>query len=158
MELLASRSTVSMLFVSPRYRFRYARSVRANTFQSTWRRSSPGEYARYSANSWEKPKSGERWRPATNPSTTVLATRSSPEMEASVDGSRKRCSIYFTGRGIRDFTAETQRRRVKKDKTKSENAEGAEVTGATEGSLNWFTSRFKPFVRTGSLKLMRSPP
>ena len=60
--------------------------MRAKTFQSTWRRSSPGEYARYSANSWLKPKSGERCRPLTNPSTTVFATRSRPEIPASTDG------------------------------------------------------------------------
>src|SRR5208337_245175 len=93
MELLASRRTVSKLLVSPRYLLRYARSVRAKTFQSTWRRSSPGEYARYSANSWLKPKSGDRCRPATNPSTTVLAMRSRLEISARTIGSRKRCTI-----------------------------------------------------------------
>src|SRR5579864_6925304 len=59
------------------------------------RRSSPGLYARYSANSWLKPKSGERCSPATKPSTTVLAIKSRPLMEASVAGSRKRCSMGY---------------------------------------------------------------
>src|SRR5580700_7853195 len=56
------------------------------------RRSSPGLYARYSANSWLKPKSGERCRPATKPSTTVLATKSRPEIPARTAGSRNRCT------------------------------------------------------------------
>src|SRR5580692_5769670 len=69
------------------------RSVRAKTFQSTWRRSSPGESARYSANSWLNPKSGERCSPATKPSTTVLATRSRWEMPAKSAGSMKRVGV-----------------------------------------------------------------
>src|ERR1051325_2461755 len=89
---VASRIS-SWVLVSPRYRFRKHLSVRAKTFQSTCRRSSPSEYARYSANSWEKPKSGDRCIPATTPSATVFATKSSDEIEASVAGSRKRCSI-----------------------------------------------------------------
>src|ERR1700685_3577653 len=88
----------SWVLVSPRYFFRKHLSVRAKTFQSTWRRSSPGVYARYSANSWLKPKSGERCRPATKPSTTVFATRSSPEIPASTVGSRKRCKSVPLGR------------------------------------------------------------
>src|SRR5579884_2293592 len=87
---LASSKTMIAVFVSPRYRFRYAFSVRAKTFQSTCRKSSPGVYARYSANSWLKPKSGERCRPAMNPSTTVLAIRSRLEISARTAGSRKR--------------------------------------------------------------------
>jgi hypothetical protein len=63
--------------------------------------------------------------------------------------------VTFVTGSKNDFTAETQRRRVKKEK--SENAEGAEVTVGKEGSLKWFTRRFKPFVKTGSLKLIRSP-
>src|SRR5580700_6606015 len=62
------------------------------------RRSSPGLYARYSANSWLKPKSGERCRPATKPSTTVLATRSRPEIPARILGSRNRCTSGSRGR------------------------------------------------------------
>src|SRR5690348_7382646 len=94
-------------FVSPRYFFKKHLSVRAKTFQSTCRRSSPSEYARYSANCCENPKSGERWSPATNPSTTVFATRSRPEMEASVAGSRNRCSIKPSPSPRRRGDAET---------------------------------------------------
>src|SRR5580700_2827223 len=71
------------------------------------RRSSPGLYARYSANSWLKPKSGERCRPATKPSTTVLATRSRPEIPASTDGSRYRCTLgSCRWRHVRDQAAQ----------------------------------------------------
>src|SRR5215472_1256117 len=69
------------------------RSLRANTFQSTWRRSSPGVYARYSANSWLNPKSGDLWRPATKPSTTVFATRSRCDNPAKSWGSIKRVGV-----------------------------------------------------------------
>src|SRR5580704_17767964 len=50
-------------------------------------------YCWYSANSWLKPNFGDRCSPATKPSTTVFATRSRDEMEASTAGSRNCCSI-----------------------------------------------------------------
>src|SRR5258708_18909565 len=93
MDALVSSMSVNWLLVSPRYRLRNAFSVRAKTFQSTCRKSSPGVYARYSANSWLNPKSGERWRPATKPSTTVLATRSRCEIPARSAGSMKRVGV-----------------------------------------------------------------
>jgi len=40
-----------------------------------------------------KAEGGERCRPATKPSTTVFATRSSEEMDARTAGSRKRWSM-----------------------------------------------------------------
>src|SRR5437667_8830723 len=96
MDRLASSNTETWQFVSPRYRLRNIFSERANTFQSTWRRSSPGEYIRYSANSWLNPKSGERCKPEMKPSTTVLAIRSRLDIPASTDGSRNLCRLIVS--------------------------------------------------------------
>src|ERR1051325_7121866 len=93
MEAEVSSRMRSCVLVSPRYRFRKQRSVLAKTFQSTWRRSSPAVKARYWATPGDTPTPGDRCIPATNPSTTVFATKSREEMEARVAGSRNRWSI-----------------------------------------------------------------
>src|SRR5437762_31903 len=68
----------------------WKRSVLDQTFQSRWRRSSPGTYSRCCTNSTEWPKTGLLCMPEMKPSTTCRARRSSRVMRAIVSGCRKR--------------------------------------------------------------------
>jgi hypothetical protein len=85
-----SSRIVQLVLVSASNSLTKKRSVRANSFQSINRMSSPGMYWRCSAKSSDRPKKGEWCRPLMNPSTTVRDSRSRLEMRARVDGSRNR--------------------------------------------------------------------
>ena len=74
-------------------------SVRASSFQSSARMSSPGEYARWSRYSTENPWYGLRCRPVRNPSTTCRATSSMFPTRASPSGSK-----YLVARSVQRIT------------------------------------------------------
>src|SRR5512135_19866 len=97
MDRLQSRMRWIDVFVSPSNSFTKNRSRRPNTFQSILRMSSPGRYGLYSAKLTLNPRWGERWSPATNPSTTVRATSSRLEIRVSTAGSRKRVGCGVEG-------------------------------------------------------------
>src|SRR5512135_694964 len=97
MDRLQSRMRWIDVFVSPSNSFTKNRSRRPNTFQSILRMSSPGRYGLYSAKLTLKPRWGERWSPATNPSTTVRATSSRLEIRVSTAGSMKRVGCGVEG-------------------------------------------------------------
>src|SRR5688500_17464188 len=73
-------------FVSSSYCLTVKRSCRAQTFQSTWRRSSPATYSRCCRNSIDCPKYGLRCIPERNPSTMCRARTSSREIRLIASG------------------------------------------------------------------------
>jgi hypothetical protein len=60
--------------------------------------SSPGTYLRYSANSTDEPRCGERWRPATLPIMGVRDSKGIAPSRASTSVSRK--SYFMLAEGI----------------------------------------------------------
>src|SRR5579864_4783998 len=85
-----SSSTAKLAFVSASYCLTKYLSVRAYTFQSTRRMSSPGTYPRCSAKSIDAPKYGARCNPLMKPSTTVFASSSRLRIRPRTFGSIKR--------------------------------------------------------------------
>src|SRR5688572_29352707 len=77
MLLLTSTSSVQRRLVSSSNCLTYRRSCRAQTFQSTCRRSSPSAYSRCCRNSTDCPKYGLRCIPERKPSTMCRARISS---------------------------------------------------------------------------------
>src|SRR4051812_4318531 len=86
MLLETSISSVHRRFVSSSYCLTYSRSWRAQTFQSTCRRSSPVTYSRCCRNSTDCPKYGLRCIPERKPSTMCRARISSREMRLIASG------------------------------------------------------------------------
>src|SRR3954470_18523031 len=86
MLLEMSMSSVQRRFVSSSYCLTYSRSWRAQTFQSTCRRSSPVTYSRCCRNSTDCPKYGLRCIPERKPSTMCRARTSSREMRLIASG------------------------------------------------------------------------
>src|SRR5262245_49800279 len=86
MLLEISTSSVQRRFVSSSYCLTYSRSSRAQTFQSTCRRSSPVAYSRCCRNSTDWPKYGLRCIPERNPSTMCRARTSSREIRLIASG------------------------------------------------------------------------
>src|SRR6476646_9194469 len=81
-----STSSVQRRFVSSSNCLTYSRSWRAQTFQSTWRRSSPVTYSRCCRNSIDCPKYGLLCIPERNPSTMCRALTSSREIRLIASG------------------------------------------------------------------------
>src|SRR5436189_714300 len=86
MLLEISTRSVARRFVSSSYCLTYSRSWRAQTFQSTCRRSSPMTYSRCCRNSTDCPKYGLLCIPERNPSTMCRARTSSREMRLIASG------------------------------------------------------------------------
>src|SRR4051812_24000921 len=86
MELETSTSRVQRRFVSSSNCLTYSRSWRAQTFQSTWRRSSPVAYSRCCRNSTDCPKYGLLCIPERKPSTMCRARISSREIRLIASG------------------------------------------------------------------------
>src|SRR3954469_7701769 len=86
MLLEISMSRVQRRFVSSSYCLTYSRSWRAQTFQSTCRRSSPLTYSRCCRNSTDYPKQGLPCSPERKPSTTGPARTSSREIRLIASG------------------------------------------------------------------------
>src|SRR5688500_402391 len=91
MLLLTSTSRLQRRFVSSSNCLTYSRSCRAQTFQSTCRRSSPRAYSRCCKNSTDCPKYGLRCIPERNPSTMCRARSSSREIRLLASG----CKYLF---------------------------------------------------------------
>src|SRR5207237_6921481 len=81
-----SINSVARRFVSSSNALTYRRSWRAQTFQSTCRRSSPVVYLRCCRNSTDCPKYGLLCIPERNPSTMCRARTSSREMRLIASG------------------------------------------------------------------------
>src|SRR6476646_1093693 len=81
-----STSSVQRRFVSSSNCLTYSRSWRAQTFQSTWRRSSPVTYSRCCRNSTDCPKYGLLCIPERKPSTMCRARISSREIRLIASG------------------------------------------------------------------------
>src|SRR4051812_743077 len=92
--------TLKFVFVSASYSLMKCLSLRANSFQSIRRMSSPGMYARCSAKSVDAPRCGERCRPLMNPSTTIFEHLQIPDPreDAGVEETR-----LLRGRGSRHW-------------------------------------------------------
>src|SRR3954464_5817742 len=86
MLLETSISSVQRRLVSSSYCLTYNRSWRAQTFQSTCRRSSPVTYSRCCKNSTDCPKYGLLCIPERKPSTMCRARTSSREMRLIASG------------------------------------------------------------------------
>src|SRR5688572_22968164 len=86
MLLLTSTSRLQRRFVSSSNCLTYSRSWRAQTFQSTCRRSSPRAYSRCWRNSTDCPKYGLLCIPERNPSTMCRARISSREIRLIASG------------------------------------------------------------------------
>src|SRR5436190_5399097 len=86
MLLETSINSVQRRFVSSSNCLTYSRSCRAQTFQSTWRRSSPVVYSRCWRNSTDCPKYGLLCIPERNPSTMCRARISSREIRLIASG------------------------------------------------------------------------
>src|SRR5688572_12690364 len=86
MLLLTSTSRLQRRFVSSSNCLTYSRSWRAQTFQSTCRKSSPRAYSRCWRNSTDWPKYGLRCIPERNPSTMCRARISSREIRLIASG------------------------------------------------------------------------
>src|SRR5436190_14463888 len=86
MLLETSINSVQRRFVSSSNCLTYSRSCRAQTFQSTWRRSSPVVYSRCWRNSTDCPKYGLLCIPERNPSTMCRARTSSREIRLIASG------------------------------------------------------------------------
>src|SRR5262245_47493500 len=85
-EFEISTSSVQRRFVSSSNCLTYSRSCRAQTFQSTWRRSSPVTYSRCCRNSTDCPKYGLLCIPERKPSTMCRARTSSREIRLIASG------------------------------------------------------------------------
>src|SRR5437773_5565687 len=103
-----STSSVQRRFVSSSNCLTYRRSCRAQTFQSTCRRSSPVPYSRFWRNSTDCPKYGPLCIPERNPSTMCRARTSSREIRLIASGC-KNCfepgiarELVFLGGGASD--------------------------------------------------------
>src|SRR5436305_3904387 len=86
MLLDTSTRSVQRRFVSSSNCLTYSRSCRAQTFQSTWRRSSPVVYSRCCRNSTDCPKYGLLCIPERKPSTMCRARISSREIRLIASG------------------------------------------------------------------------
>src|SRR3954452_6744847 len=95
MDALAATRKGARTVLSYSYCLMYWRPVRAKTGQSSRRRSSPGVYSRYSANSTLKPWKGLRCWPLIAPSTSRRERKVRSEICAITSGSE-----YFGDSGI----------------------------------------------------------
>src|SRR5262245_29260772 len=108
MLLETSTSSVQRRLVSSSYCLTYRRSCRAQTFQSTCRRSSPVAYSRCCRNSTDCPKYGLLCIPERNPSTMCRARISSREIRLIASGCKNLFEpgiageLIFLGRGAGD--------------------------------------------------------
>ena len=75
------------------------RSDRAVAFQSTYRKSSPGEYSRCCENSTDKPARGCRWRPGNSVSAIARERSSRCCNLARVPGSKERAEVICGSSG-----------------------------------------------------------
>src|SRR5262245_48220153 len=100
MLLETSTASVSRRLVSSSNCFTTSRSLRPQTFQSTWRSSSPMTYSRCCKNSTDCPKYGLRCIPDKKPSTICRARRSKRPMRLIASGCKNLLESGIAGQGV----------------------------------------------------------
>src|ERR1051326_9086903 len=100
MLLDTSTNSTQRRLVSSSYCLTYRRSCRAQTFQSTCRRSSPWAYSRCCANSIDCPKYGLRCMPLRKPSTMNLARSSRRAMRFTASGCKNGFESGIAGKFV----------------------------------------------------------